>query len=190
MKAISLWQPWASLIACGAKRYETRSWHPPPALIGQFVAIHAARKIDRDAAALAQDIMYGQHPVGGFDLADRLEKTMAGTPDALMGIFGMSVMPVGCIVAVARLEGAFQLGAPAGDGTSWAMTTTRRLAGDLPFPALFAVASDPWGDFSPGRWAWRLGDIRALTPPPAAKGRQGFFDLPPGWLAGSYWRGA
>jgi len=24
--AISLWQPWASLIALGAKRYETRSW--------------------------------------------------------------------------------------------------------------------------------------------------------------------
>ncbi|MHB0976875.1 MAG: ASCH domain-containing protein [Candidatus Aquicultorales bacterium] len=26
MKAISIWQPWASLIAIGAKRYETRSW--------------------------------------------------------------------------------------------------------------------------------------------------------------------
>ncbi len=26
MKAITLWQPWASLIAIGAKQYETRSW--------------------------------------------------------------------------------------------------------------------------------------------------------------------
>ena len=26
MKAISLWQPWASLVATGAKTYETRSW--------------------------------------------------------------------------------------------------------------------------------------------------------------------
>jgi hypothetical protein len=26
VKAISLWQPWAHLIAIGAKRYETRSW--------------------------------------------------------------------------------------------------------------------------------------------------------------------
>src|SRR3989339_577320 len=26
MKAISLWQPWASLCAVGAKLYETRSW--------------------------------------------------------------------------------------------------------------------------------------------------------------------
>lgn len=26
MKAISLWQPWASLIAMGLKQYETRYW--------------------------------------------------------------------------------------------------------------------------------------------------------------------
>jgi hypothetical protein len=28
MKAISLWQPWASLIALGFKKIETRSWAP------------------------------------------------------------------------------------------------------------------------------------------------------------------
>ena len=41
MKAITLWQPWASLIACGAKKYETRSWatrYRGP------IAIHAAKK--------------------------------------------------------------------------------------------------------------------------------------------------
>lgn len=29
MKCISLWQPWASAIACELKRIETRSWRPP-----------------------------------------------------------------------------------------------------------------------------------------------------------------
>ena len=29
MKAISLWQPWASLVAEGVKTIETRSWAPP-----------------------------------------------------------------------------------------------------------------------------------------------------------------
>ena len=41
MKALTIWQPWASLIACGAKRYETRSWatkYRGP------IAIHAAMK--------------------------------------------------------------------------------------------------------------------------------------------------
>lgn len=39
MKAITLWQPWASLVATGAKIIETRSWgtrHRGP------IAIHAA----------------------------------------------------------------------------------------------------------------------------------------------------
>jgi hypothetical protein len=37
MKAISL-------IACGAKPYETRVWAPPASLIGQPIAIHAATR--------------------------------------------------------------------------------------------------------------------------------------------------
>lgn len=45
MKAISLWQPWASLIAVGAKHIETRHWQPPRALIGQRVAIHAGKRL-------------------------------------------------------------------------------------------------------------------------------------------------
>ena len=42
MKALTLTQPWASLVACGAKRVETRSWCPRrPDEIGPL-AIHAA----------------------------------------------------------------------------------------------------------------------------------------------------
>jgi hypothetical protein len=41
IQAITLWQPWASLIARGLKRYETRSWAPPASLIGKRLAIHA-----------------------------------------------------------------------------------------------------------------------------------------------------
>ena len=46
MKAISLHQPWASLIIMGVKRCETRSWKPPDALIGQRIAIHASKRVD------------------------------------------------------------------------------------------------------------------------------------------------
>jgi hypothetical protein len=54
MKAITVYQPWASLIIVGAKPYEFRSWNPRErgagyaAYIGQRIVIHAAaRKIDR-----------------------------------------------------------------------------------------------------------------------------------------------
>ena len=43
MPAISLHQPWASLIAYGVKTIETRSWRPPTKFIGQRIAIHGAK---------------------------------------------------------------------------------------------------------------------------------------------------
>ena len=45
MKALTLWQPWASLVACGAKLVENRTWKPAPKLIypGERFAIHAGR---------------------------------------------------------------------------------------------------------------------------------------------------
>ena len=44
MTAITIWQPWASLIAHGWKRYEFRSWKAPDRLIGERIAIHAAMR--------------------------------------------------------------------------------------------------------------------------------------------------
>jgi hypothetical protein len=49
MRAVSVMQPWASLIALGAKRYETRSWrtrHQGP------LAIHASLTFPREARDL------------------------------------------------------------------------------------------------------------------------------------------
>src|ERR1051325_5993743 len=64
MKALTLTQPWATLIAIGAKRIETRSWSTD--YHGQ-IAIHAAK---------------GLGPVGGKrGLADQC--TMAAFADAL-----------------------------------------------------------------------------------------------------------
>lgn len=42
MKAISLWQPWASLWACGRKQFETRHWATSHR--GRLL-VHAAQKI-------------------------------------------------------------------------------------------------------------------------------------------------
>lgn len=43
MKALTIWQPWASLIAHDIKSYETRAWRPPESVIGERIAIHAGR---------------------------------------------------------------------------------------------------------------------------------------------------
>lgn len=47
MKALTVYQPWASLIVVGAKPYEFRKWDYAaryPSLVGQRVAIHAAAR--------------------------------------------------------------------------------------------------------------------------------------------------
>lgn len=43
MKAISLHQPWATLVALGEKQYETRSWKPS---YRGLLAIHAAKQFN------------------------------------------------------------------------------------------------------------------------------------------------
>ena len=44
MKALTVWQPWASLIAKGWKRYEFRSWPGFARMEGERIAIHAAAR--------------------------------------------------------------------------------------------------------------------------------------------------
>lgn len=46
MKAISIRQPWAHLIVCGLKKYETRTWNTNHR---GLTLIHASKKIDEDA---------------------------------------------------------------------------------------------------------------------------------------------
>lgn len=85
MKAITLTQPWATLVAIGAKTIETRSWatsHRGP------LAIHAAA---------------GLGPIGGKREFRRLisrPEFVAALPDHL----SLYDFPFGAIVAVASLE--------------------------------------------------------------------------------------
>lgn len=86
MKALSIWQPWASLIAVGAKRYETRSW---PTRYRGPIAIHAARHWSEECAAV-----FSRYAVQA-DLAPSI-----GIDPPLL----KHDLPFGAIVAVAQLE--------------------------------------------------------------------------------------
>jgi hypothetical protein len=79
MKALSVWQPWASLIAIGAKRIETRGWST--AYRGPL-AIHAAKRMT----------------VGNSDFA------LSNLCQPVWHAAGLTwPFPLGAIVAVARL---------------------------------------------------------------------------------------
>ena len=49
MRALTLWQPHATLMALGQKTWETRSWRAPDSLLGHPLAIHAGKLLDAEA---------------------------------------------------------------------------------------------------------------------------------------------
>ncbi len=61
ISAISLWQPWASLMFHQAKMIETRHWKTKP---GQFLAIHAAKKWGEELSELSQSIRFRKYLAG------------------------------------------------------------------------------------------------------------------------------
>ena len=87
--AITLHQPWASLIAAGAKRVETRSWAPPQHLLGQHIAIHAGQ---------SQNFV-GSPMLPAFNAA--VARYLGSTWDRSI--------PLSAVVAVAQLAGATQI---------------------------------------------------------------------------------
>ena len=109
MKAISLHQPWASLITVGAKTIETRSWAPPKALIGQRIAIHATKRMP------SFDEL--QIMVGVKDLPDGYVRCLA--MDSFPGLIlqDREPAPHGKVVATVVLRCAHQVAYPSLDGS-------------------------------------------------------------------------
>lgn len=60
IKALTLWQPWASLILLGHKCFETRSWHTK--YRGQLI-IHAAKKQGERLQTKTAFILYNHHKI-------------------------------------------------------------------------------------------------------------------------------
>lgn len=77
MKALTLWQPWASLIALGLKQYETRSWSTS---YRGLLAIHAARR-----------------PMRVLDLTDEIRGALESRGAT------WETIPVGAVLCVVRL---------------------------------------------------------------------------------------
>ena len=166
MKAISLWQPWASLIAAKIKPFETRHWAPPQKLIGQRIAIHASKKNSHDIRE-AVAFFFEELPGETNGTWKAVSQCHAGVNGDLVAEFDGYMLPVGCIICTAVLDSAHLIGE---DGTVVSRMTSRDM------PHCFTPKPDPYGDYSAGRWAWLLTDVQVVRPF-AVKGRQGFFDV-------------
>jgi activating signal cointegrator 1 len=91
MKALTLWQPFATLVAAGVKEVETRSWGTS---YRGILAIHAARK-------------WGEDVLEDYDLARESLRKCWGLQFRLPECIAAGNLPpedtLGCIVAVCHL---------------------------------------------------------------------------------------
>lgn len=86
MKALSLWQPWATLMALGIKTVETRSWSTEHR---GYLAIHATMNFPQEAKNLCYESPF---------------------KDVLKLYYGFSdprMLPLGKVIAVVNMYGVF-----------------------------------------------------------------------------------
>jgi hypothetical protein len=133
MKALTLTQPWATLVAIGAKRYETRSWstnYRGP------LAIHAAKGFPGSAMEIClEEPFKSALTEGGFQNGFRNLNSIDSTR--------------GHIIATCDL-----------------VDVIRITAQNAPTGSEFA-----FGDYTPGRYMWRLENVVTVETPVPAKGK-------------------
>lgn len=196
MKAITLWQPWATLIAIGAKTIETRSWPAPPALYGQRIAIHAASKLPRYhrfGPYTCEPCWTKVNHIADCECDDGISPActrgseaswvLTGDPEGAATID----LPLGAIIATARLRACVPMidvvagtGPADHDAHQHALyiepdnisIVDRFAYHDVPGREVSVVDQLPYGSYEPGRWAWLLDDIEELNKPIGFRGRQ------------------
>lgn len=147
MKAITIHQPWATLIAIGAKQYETRHWATP--YRGQ-IAIHAGKNKELLERTLVYMKRYRDdglgYPSGSYE-----ENLVAAIKAA--GIAKWSDLPFGAIIAVGHLTDC---------------VPSHKIS--------LSAVEKTFGDFSAGRYGWWIEAVRLLPQPIVVRGQQGLWD--------------
>ncbi len=152
MKAISLWEPWASLIRTGAKTIETRSWSTH--YRGELLICAAKGGLPRSEVREFLDLRDFQNGLAPLfkDVLPPEAGRQQVTIDQLL--FGKAV----AIVELVDCKPTIDL-------------TDEEIGSNRPF-----------GDFTPGRYAWFFKMVRNDFLPFPITGSQGFFEIGYPWV--------
>lgn len=157
MKALTLTQPWASLVAIGAKSIETRSWSTP--YRGRLV-IHAAKNVPSEAVDFAFDSPAYEHLF-------KAELVNSVYDVRLKELREEMNLPLGMIVAIANLH---RVGVIVENDEGDVFVRGR----DLP------VTGNElhFGNYDEGRFGWILTNVQRLDEPIPCRGHLGVWDVP------------
>jgi hypothetical protein len=166
MKAISLWQPWASLVAIGAKRIETRHWYPPDSVIGKRIYIHAAKRWTREEQEVCELEPFNSVLQKHFGL------------DSEFPPLYRSILPLGALVGTAILRMAVPTERCRMVSHEWLPVGYKIGAVEVGRTSVDLSPQEvEFGNYGKGRFAWLLEDISLLAEPIPYAGTQGFFEV-------------
>ncbi|MDD3983710.1 MAG: ASCH domain-containing protein [Candidatus Omnitrophica bacterium] len=151
MKALTIWQPWADAIGCGAKMFETRSWATRHR--GEL-AIHASK---HEPSCVTEHVAVSE-------AAQAIER--AGKSSGCTHAHG-------AIIAVASLLECYPADAIP-DVYCWRMSNKYVRLTLQPL----SNEEHALGDFSAGRFAWLLWVVSSVDPVVPCKGAQGLWTVP------------
>ncbi len=147
MKALTLWQPWATLVAMEEKRIETRCWSTK--YRGEL-AIHSAAKLPpKWLGASSRTDPFRDELADVFSVRrDADDRGGKHVDDILRGL------PYGKILCVVRLISIEETGGPSTDREN--------------------MPEREWifGNYEPGRYAWHLQMVDVFEPAIPAKGNR------------------
>ncbi len=146
MKALSLLQPWATLVATGSKRIETRSWKTK---YRGPIAIHASKGFLKGGRSGLVELC--SHEPFKSALTNQANDLLS---NGLHPSEVYKIMPFGYVIATCFLVDCF-------------------LITDENIPVSPELE---FGDFAPGRYGWSLQGVEMLKKPIPFKGKLGLWN--------------
>ncbi len=167
MKVITLTQPWATLVSIGMKMIETRSWSTK---YRGPLAIHAAKNFPTEAQHLCFREPFRQILIGKYGF-------MHGGEIYL----GNHSFPLGVIIATCELTQCVVIPEKPTEFINYDPRAFGRLLVISPRDRTTVVIppNEPelsFGDYTPGRYAWILANVKQLPNPIQVKGKLGLWE--------------
>jgi len=158
MKAISLWQPYGTLIAIEAKHYETRSWSTS---YRGPILIHAAK--NNNGCLALESAIYRLRPSDQKEIHSYVPGTFFYC--AIKALYDFHKKPYGAFIPKLPLGAALCI------ADLVEVVPTEAIVGQL------SQQERAFGDYSHGRYAWKFSNITRLNSPMPMKGGQRLFEV-------------
>lgn len=173
MKALTLQQPWATLVAIGAKKIETRSWKTN--YRGE-IAIHVSKHLNPVSRSLAMTFTQEPFATALYGVFwDKKPSTLLGQPAETWQCYPER-FNLGCVIATCELVHCIQV-TKFQSSSRCAWIDDKKKYHEVCVPP--ESPEYDFGDYTPGRFAWILENVKILDTPIPAKGALGLWEWSP-----------